>query len=219
MRRTGGLAACSLSVVLIACGAERADPPPEPVEPLATVESPVPAEVPVEMAPAHTDSLHGHRAYGETDAPMADAGRYRDTGRVVRLRAEAAEAFRAMQAAARAAGVAITPISGFRTRGYQDGLFRRAIGKYGSTRSAARWVAPPGYSEHHTGLALDIGATDRPDTDVETAFEDTPAFRWLEENAHRFDFELSFPKGNAQGVSYEPWHWRYTGVPDVSWEP
>ena len=73
------------------------------------------------------------------------------------------------------------------------------------------WVAPPGYSEHHTGLALDIGDLDHPETDVEVSFEETPAFEWLKNNADRFGFELSFPVGNPQGVSYEPWHWRFVG--------
>ena len=169
-----------------------------------------PAAEPPKREPV--DSLFGHLAYAETDAPLAEAGRYRDTGRVVQLLAEAAQAFRAMQKAAREAGVELVPISGFRTKGYQDGLFARATRKYGSTESAARWVAPPGYSEHHAGLAIDIGALERPETDVETTFEDTPEFAWLKNNAHRFDFEISFPRDNPQGVSYEPWHWRYTGL-------
>lgn len=69
----------------------------------------------------------------------------------------------------------------------------------------------PGYSEHHTGYAIDIGDGARPDTHLSEAFEDTPAFRWLEKNAARFSFELSFPRHNPQGVSYEPWHWRFVG--------
>ena len=158
------------------------------------------------------DTLYGHRAYEETAQPLAAAGRYRDSGRVVELRADAAQAFRAMQQAAREAGVEIVPISGFRTRNYQDRLFARAIGRYGDRRSAARWVAPPGYSEHHSGLAVDIGALDSPETDVETTFEGTVAFAWLKDNAQRFGFELSFPRDNPQGVSYEPWHWRFTTV-------
>ena len=162
--------------------------------------------------PEAVDSLFGHLAFAETDAALAAAGRYRDTGRVVQLRAEAAAAFRAMQQAARDAGVELTPISGYRTKSYQEGLFSRAIRKYGTTQSAARWVAPPGYSEHHAGIAIDIGALDSPETDVETTFEDTAAFAWLKVNAHRFDFEMSFPRDNPQGVSYEPWHWRYTGL-------
>lgn len=169
---------------------------------------------PVSQGPPAPDSLFGHFAYEETEQPLAAAGRYRDTGRVVQLRAEAARAFRAMQASAQLAGVELVPISGYRTRSYQEGLFTRAVGKYGSEQSAARWVAPPGYSEHHSGLAIDIGALESPETDVETTFEHTPAFAWLKENAHRFGFEISFPKDNRQGVSYEPWHWRYTRTAD-----
>ena len=169
----------------------------------------------VTRLPASKQNLFGHFAFEETVAPLGDAGLYRDTGRVVQLHVEASEAFHAMQKAARGGGVQLTPISGFRTLGYQNGLFSRAIRKYGSPESAARWVAPPGYSEHHTGLALDIGDLDRPETDVETTFEDTPAFLWLKDNAHRFRFEISFPKDNPQGVSYEPWHWRFTGATET----
>jgi D-alanyl-D-alanine carboxypeptidase len=56
-----------------------------------------------------------------------------------------------------------------------------------------------------------VGDADRPRSDFEESFENTPSFEWLRRNAHRFHFTMSFPKGNAQGVSYEPWHWRYEG--------
>ena len=195
----------ALSLLVASCDAVPADNP--------LVENPEEGHPkPGESLPS--DTLFGHLPYDETEQLLADAGRYRDTGRVVQLRAEAARAFRAMQASARLAGVELVPISGYRTRSYQEGLFSRAVGKYGSKQSAARWVAPPGYSEHHTGLALDIGALESPETDVEATFEDTPAFVWLKGNAHRFGFEISFPRDNSQGVSYEPWHWRYTGTSD-----
>ncbi len=74
--------------------------------------------------------------------------------------------------------------------------------------------APPGYSEHHTGYAIDIGDEYYPDADLKTSFENTSAFEWLQENAAYYSFELSFPKGNSQGVSYEPWHWRFVGDRD-----
>ena len=195
----------ALSLLLASCDAVPAENP--------LVEKPEESQTDPEQS-TPSDSLFGHLAHEETAEPLADAGRYRDTGRVVQLRAEAARAFREMQASARLAGVELVPISGYRTRSYQQGLFSRAVGRYGSRQSAARWVAPPGYSEHHTGLAVDIGALESPETDVETAFEDTPAFAWLKENAHRFGFEISFPRDNPQGVSYEPWHWRYTRAAD-----
>jgi D-alanyl-D-alanine carboxypeptidase len=71
--------------------------------------------------------------------------------------------------------------------------------------------APPGYSEHHTGYAIDIGDAAAPATNLSPKFEQTKAFKWLNANAARFSFEMSFPKNNPQGVSYEPWHWRYVG--------
>ena len=206
MGRRLALIASAVVFLMASCADAPADDPVEgnPEEPPAQVET---------METSPVDSLHGHLAYPETDQPLAAAGRYRETGRVVQLRTEAATAFQAMQRAAREAGVELVPISGYRTKGYQDGLFTRAIGKYGSAEAAARWVAPPGYSEHHSGLALDIGALASPELDVETAFEDTPEFAWLRDNARRYGFEISFPRDNPQGVSYEPWHWRYIGVP------
>ena len=71
--------------------------------------------------------------------------------------------------------------------------------------------APPGYSEHHTGYAIDIGDGKVPATDLSPKFANTAAFRWLEQNAPRYSFELSFPPDNPQGISYEPWHWRFVG--------
>ena len=74
--------------------------------------------------------------------------------------------------------------------------------------------APPGFSEHHTGYAVDIGDADVPDANLSVAFEETAAFEWLEVNGPRYGFELSFEEGNEQGVQYEPWHWRFIGDSD-----
>ena len=70
-------------------------------------------------------------------------------------------------------------------------------------------IAIPGFSEHHSGLAVDIHA-DGINT-LEEEFELTQEFLWLKENASRFDFRLSYPRDNDQGIIYEPWHWYYTG--------
>jgi D-alanyl-D-alanine carboxypeptidase len=94
-------------------------------------------------------------------------------------------------------------------------LFQKAVTKHGSEDAAARWVARPGFSEHHTGLALDIGDEEHPACDVELPFEETRAFKWLNENAGHLGFELSFPRGNSKGINYEPWHWRYAGSPEA----
>jgi len=155
-----------------------------------------------------------HPLYKEpAETELVVVGKYRQTDREVRLRADAAGALLQLMTQARAAGVAITPISGFRTIAYQESLFRKAVAKYGSEDVAVRWVARPGNSEHHTGLVVDLGDEDDPTCDVEPPFEETPAFHWLQDNAARFGFELSFPRNNPRGVNYEPWHWRFVGTP------
>ncbi len=82
-------------------------------------------------------------------------------------------------------------------------------------RNGIKWLAPPGFSEHQTGWVLDIGDLDDPEADDNPLFERTKAFKWLKEHAAQFEFELSFPPGNWQGVSYEPWHWRFVGTPEA----
>jgi D-alanyl-D-alanine carboxypeptidase len=146
---------------------------------------------------------------------LAVVGQYRDTGRLVEMRVDAAAALTGLLATARTVGVPMVPISGFRTIEYQAGLLQKAIAKHGSEAVACRWVARPGYSEHHTGLAVDLGPEEDPTCDVETRFEETLAFQWLRQNAARFGFELSYPRNNARGINYEPWHWRFVGTPEA----
>ena len=67
--------------------------------------------------------------------------------------------------------------------------------------------AAPGYSEHHSGRALDIGTPGYAHLEIE--FERSPAFAWLARHAANFGFHMSFPRDNAYGVQYEPWHWCY----------
>ncbi len=67
--------------------------------------------------------------------------------------------------------------------------------------------AAPGYSEHHSGRALDI--TTPGYAVLEEEFEHSPAFEWLCEHAPGFGFSLSFPRDNPHGVIYEPWHWAW----------
>jgi D-alanyl-D-alanine carboxypeptidase len=71
-------------------------------------------------------------------------------------------------------------------------------------------IAIPGFSEHHSGRAVDIHEDGH--TVLEEEFEKTQAFAWLRENAARFGFRLSYPRGNDQGIIYEPWHWYFTGT-------
>jgi D-alanyl-D-alanine carboxypeptidase len=67
--------------------------------------------------------------------------------------------------------------------------------------------AAPGFSEHHAGVAVDLGAPGLPP--VEVSFEQTPAFRWLAANAAALRLRMSYPRDNPHGILYEPWHWRF----------
>jgi D-alanyl-D-alanine carboxypeptidase len=80
-----------------------------------------------------------------------------------------------------------------------------------SALERAQVSAPPGFSEHSTGYAVDLGDASAPGTDLSPSFQSTRAFAWLQANANRYHFTLSFPEGNRQGVNYEPWHWRFEG--------
>jgi D-alanyl-D-alanine carboxypeptidase len=158
---------------------------------------------------SNSETLLGHFAYSEAPPKelqpiVADGG--------IQLRKAAAKQFQAMVAAARATGVVLVPISGFRSGSTQDHLFFDIKAQRGQVATKRATIsAPPGYSEHHTGYAVDIGDGAAPATNLNTTFEKTRAFKWLSANAARFSFEMSFPKDNPQGVSYEPWHWRFVG--------
>lgn len=156
-----------------------------------------------------TESLLGHLPYQE--APPEDLQPISSDGRI-QLRQAAARAFLDMKEAARSQGVYLVPISGFRSEEDQKYLFFEVKAQRGQVAmERAEVSAPPGYSEHHTGYAVDIGDANIPATDLSPNFENTPAFQWMKENAAYYSFEISFPKGNTQGVSYEPWHWRFVG--------
>ncbi|WP_013324183.1 M15 family metallopeptidase [Gloeothece verrucosa] len=183
--------------------------------PKAQVESsasPVSPEVPSTSTPNSSPKLEnvlGHLPYQE--APASELKPVTPDGRI-RLRVGAAEKFKQMQTAARADGIILNLISGFRSVKEQEYLFFGVKEQRNQeTKKRAEVSAPPGYSEHHTGYAFDVGDGKVPSANLNTHFENTPAFRWLKNNAAKYSFELSFPRNNPQGVSYEPWHWRFVG--------
>ncbi len=162
-----------------------------------------------DSAKPNKEDLLGHLPYQEVSESKLESITADGS---VRLHSKAAAKFREMQAAARAEGVILAPISGFRTVEAQEQLFFGVKeARVQATTKRAEVSAPPGYSEHHTGYAIDIGDGKVPQANVEPEFENTAAFRWLQANAARYSFELSFPPNNSQGISYEPWHWRYVG--------
>ena len=116
-----------------------------------------------------------------------------------------------MREEARKDGIYLVFLSGYRSINLQNDIFYSLKSlRNQEAAERARVSAPPGYSEHSTGFAIDIGDATQRDTDFETEFENTDAFKWLIKNAAKFHFKLSFTKDNKY-IDYEPWHWRYEG--------
>jgi D-alanyl-D-alanine carboxypeptidase len=111
----------------------------------------------------------------------------------------------AMQAAAADANVILQLVSAFRSVDYQCQLIRNKLDRGQCFEDIFKVSAIPGYSEHHTGRALDL--TSPGSKPLEETFELTDAFAWLQANARHFDFSLSYPPHNSFGIAYEPWHW------------
>jgi D-alanyl-D-alanine carboxypeptidase len=119
-------------------------------------------------------------------------------------------AWQALRDAAAKEGVALQLISAYRSVEYQAGLFERKLARGDDIAGILAVNAAPGYSEHHSGRALDIGTPGF--AHLEEEFERSAAFAWLQVHARDFGFRLSFPRGNTHGVMYEPWHWYHAGT-------
>lgn len=110
--------------------------------------------------------------------------------------------------------IVVEIVSAFRSIERQIDIIRVKLDRGMPIETILTLSAPPGYSEHHTGRAIDINtpgcvATEEP-------FEHTDAFRWLQSNAGRFGFHLSYPRGNTSGFIYEPWHWCFHKDTDIA---
>ncbi|MGE6752394.1 M15 family metallopeptidase [Rossellomorea sp. NPDC071047] len=127
------------------------------------------------------------------------------------LRKEAAVQLEEMFADAKSQGILLTAISGYRSYEYQKMLLEREIAQFGEEK-AVMAVAPPGQSEHQSGLAMDISSQSN-NFQVNIEFADTKEGKWLAENAYKFGFILRYPedKVSVTKYQYEPWHFRYVG--------
>jgi D-alanyl-D-alanine carboxypeptidase len=182
--------------LLIPLAAQASDDPPPP--------SPV-------AAPAAEARLFNHLPYGESDAATLAPVPSLPGCSVAR---EAVSDLERLLGAARADGIELGVASCFRSIAYQRRVFCAGASDCDTVAPLrARFVAPPGYSEHATGYAVDFVQRGGGCRAVEQCFFLTPAGQWLMRRAPEFGFELSFPAGNKQGVGWEPWHWRWVGAP------
>ena len=124
----------------------------------------------------------------------------------------AGRSWQRMRLTAASDGITLDAISGYRSQAYQAGIFARKRARGLSVSQILTVNAAPGFSEHHSGRAIDIGTPGEPA--AEESFEATSAFAWLQTHASNFGFSLSYPRDNPNGIVYEPWHWcfRPTGL-------
>ncbi len=151
----------------------------------------------------------GLRLYAEA-SELVRAGTNAE-GREFLLTPAAAQAWQAMQTAAAQDGITLVLESAYRSVARQLEILQAKLAAGQALNAVLLLVAPPGCSEHHTGCAVDIGTPGS--VALQEEFEITAAFAWLQANAARHGFSMSFPRGNAQGYSHEPWHWCFQGSP------
>ena len=146
--------------------------------------------------------------YEPSELDMSDV-----PGQVRKMRPEAAAALREMFAACKEeTGKTLLSVSGFRSYAKQDGLFQHKLRSVKKNKAKAmEYVAPPGASEHQTGLAMDIGQKHK--ETLEVSFAKTEGGIWCRENCWRFGFILRYGEEweEVTGYKYEPWHFRYVG--------
>lgn len=99
-------------------------------------------------------------------------------------------------------GLVLKVESGYRSPGYQKKIFRRMLDEGRTFDDIVRYVAPPGYSEHGLGIAVDFSPSN-------WEFAATPGYSWLHENAGRFGFQETYPENNSLDYPWESWHWAY----------
>jgi D-alanyl-D-alanine carboxypeptidase len=133
------------------------------------------------------------------------------------LAPRAARALTKLRVAAAADGIELQLVSAFRSARYQLGILQRKLERGETVDEILRVSAAPGYSEHHSGRAVDF--TTPGFAALEEVFETSAAFAWLSAHAARFGFALSYPRGNRHAIAYEPWHWCWHSAARTSPRP
>lgn len=132
------------------------------------------------------------------------------------MKSVAAEALSNMFAAANAAGLNPVATSAYRSEEYQRELYDSYVQRDGQ-EAADTYSSRPGYSDHQTGLTVDITCASI-DYKLNQSFENTPEGQWLAQHAHEYGFIMRYPNGKEAitGYTYEPWHFRYIGVEEAT---
>jgi D-alanyl-D-alanine carboxypeptidase len=161
------------------------------------------------LKPAFLDATaRGLPAYDE--AVLLQAAARDRFGRCHWLQPVACKAWARMRSAAQSDGIELELISGFRSFDHQCRIVERKLRQGQGWTQILRVSAAPGYSEHHTGCAVDLATPGQ--APLTEDFERSPAFEWLARHADTHGFSLSYPRGNRWGFAYEPWHWRFGAV-------
>lgn len=150
----------------------------------------------------------GHKIGDKTDSmpdnlTMLPRKHGQDSSRIY-VTEETKAAFLSMIKQAEQDSIFFQVASGFRSYSFQAQIFARRMSEGKSFERVAKDVAPPGYSEHMLGTALDLVTDTIP-------FAHSKAYKWLKANAGKFGFIESYPDDSASDFSWEAWHWRYVG--------
>ncbi|WP_318779120.1 MULTISPECIES: M15 family metallopeptidase [unclassified Arthrobacter] len=207
---TAAAATPSLTVGEIPAPAQRA---PSPATPTATD----PAADPYADPAAVTVVVNKRRPldpidYAPDELVLPDVALATDRANAT-LRPDAAQAVEEMFAAAADDDVGLTLVSGYRSYTVQVDTYDYWVSRNGSAENADNYSARPGFSEHQTGLAFDIGQDDGACT-LRSCFAETAAAAWAADNAHRFGFILRYPENrqDTTGFLAESWHYRFVGA-------
>lgn len=201
------------ALLLSGCAPE---PTPSPTKSVTKSATPTPTPTPtndLDSPGSFTVVVNKHRPLNPLDFEAADMTVPVVVGNPYSrpLRSEASAALDSMATAVNAAGMWITIASAYRSYDTQVSVFNDFVSRDGQA-IAETYSARPGYSEHQTGLAVDLD--DGSGCLVEICFADTPAGQWLAANSWQFGFVLRYPNGfdSVTGYQFEPWHFRYVGT-------
>lgn len=129
------------------------------------------------------------------------------------MRQKAADALEVLFNGAQAQNIVLNGVSAYRSYDRQYEIFTDNVKKQGLEHTT-KYSATPGYSEHQTGLAIDVSAASV-NNRLDASFGASPEGKWLAENAYIYGFIIRYPEDKTKitGYSYEPWHIRYVGKP------